>query len=314
MNGSDDVFWGVTIAGSEVIAVGMRAQQPPLITEVGRATLARPFDSSTVRDAGVKEALVEAILRLPQEGGRPRRVALAISDRLAVVKCLPIDRGLQKEEIADHVRWEVEQLVAASGQEYVVDSSYVAMADGTHDRLVVVAIRRPIIDTLKQVGQQAGLRLAAVDLDLFAALRAIVHNHQLAQSKTTGVLRLSSTAATLVLLHSGELYEVCEMALPAGGEAELTSWDEPRAPDLWEELQRRGGNGTIERLLVYGSPAPQAFVDKLRPQCTVPVELANPVQRLQLAPGVGTTGTLLSGANFVAAVGEALRGVPRAHG
>ncbi|MDZ7271186.1 MAG: pilus assembly protein PilM [candidate division KSB1 bacterium] len=315
MNAPDDVFVGISIAGSELTTVEMRPQEePPLITAMDRVSLASSIELSTLRDGGAKDALVAALQAVLRSEGKPTRAAVAINDRLAFIKCLPVDRGLGKDELAEHVRWEVEQLLVARGNEYVVDSSCVPVVDEAHDRLVLVAIRKPIIELLKQVAQEAGVRLAAVDLDLFAGLRAAVYNHQLVQANATGLLRLSPFGATLMVLRRGELYDMCEAPLPSGGESDPGTWDDTRARELWEELRRRSGNGQIDRLLVYGAPVPVAFVAKLRPQCAVPVNVIDPIKRLQLAPALGGTEAPFSGASLVAAIGAALRSVPRSRG
>ncbi|MCR4440189.1 MAG: pilus assembly protein PilM [bacterium] len=310
MNGQEEAFLGVSIGSTTLAAVELRTTGTrTVVTRLRSLRLDRELAFS-LEDEDGQASLASAMSSVIEGRTEVPRVALAISDRLALVKCVPVDRGMEKEEVAEHVRWEVEQLVVASREEYRVDSSYVAMPDGGQDRLVVVAIRKPIIEFLKGASQRAGLRLVAIDLDLFAGVRAVTHNHQLRPGSTTAVLRLLPEVATIAFLRDGEFFDEGETALPDRGALELGARDQSFARELWEGLERRSGSGKVERVLVYGT-ACEELAPVLQQRCALPVEVVNPFQRLELSPEVAGVRPKVGDYELVAATGAALRGVPR---
>ncbi|MBC7185822.1 MAG: pilus assembly protein PilM [Calditrichaeota bacterium] len=306
MNEQEETFLGVSIGSTKLAAVELRPAEGTraVVTGLRCLRLDRELDFSPDHE-DAPAALAAAMSRLTEGRTGTPRVALAISDRLALVKCMPVDRGMEKEALAEHMRWEVEQLLVAGRDEYRVDSSHVAMPGGGQDRLVVVAIRKPIIEFLKSASQRAGLRLVAIDLDLFAGVRAVTHNHQLGPGSTTAVLRLLPEVATVAYLRDGEFFDLEETALPERGPR-----DESFARELWEGLERKSGNGKVERLLVYGTGC-EELAPVLQRHCAFPVEVVNPFQRLELLPEVAGARPEVGGNELVAATGAALRGVPR---
>lgn len=311
MNEQEETFLGVSIGSTKLAAVELRPAEGSraVVTRLRSLRLDRELDFSLDHE-DAQASLAAAMGRLTEGRAGTPRVALAISDRLALVKYVPVDRGMEKEELAEHVRWEVEQLVVAGRDEYRVDSSYVAMPGGGQDRLVVVAIRKPIIEFLKSASRRAGLRLVAIDLDLFAGVRAVTHNYQLRPNSTTAVLRLLPEAATVAYLRDGEFFDLEESALPERGALALGARNESFARELWEGLERKSGNGKVERLLVYGTGC-EELASVLQRHCTFPVEVVNPFQRLELSPEVAGARPEVGGNELVAATGAALRGVPR---
>jgi Tfp pilus assembly PilM family ATPase len=311
VNGQEEAFVGVAIVGRSLVAVEVQPDgDKPMVNRLTTLHLERGLDFSTISENGAREALVSALKTLTEGHSGSLRAALAISDRLALVKCLPVDRGMSKEELADQVRWEVDHLLVADRNDYRVDSSYVALGQGSQDRLVVVAIRKAFVELIKEVAQKAGLRLTALDLDVFAGVRAVRHNHQLARGSTAAVLRLLPTVASLALLREGELCELQELPLPESSELAANRWDDSLARELGQWLERQNGNGQPERLLLYGA-FPEGFAALVRQHCPMHVEVVNAFQRLGLSPEVARAHPPAAGHEVVAATGAALRGVAR---
>lgn len=312
VNGQQEAFLGVSLAGRSLVAVELQpAGDRPMVNRVTSLHLEGGFGFSIIGENGAQESLVSAMHTLAEGHREAPRVALAISDRLALVKCLPVDRGMSKEELADQVRWEVEQLLVADKDDYRVDASYVALQEGAQDRLVVVAIRKPLIELLKSVAQRAGVRLAAIDLDVFAGVRAVTHSHQLGPGSTAAVLRLLPPVASLAVLRDGELCELQEAPLPTRDELGPHSWDDSFARDLAEWLVRQNGSVRLGRLLLYGASS-EELSPLLRQRCSMPVEVVNAFRRLQLSAEVARACPSAAGHELVAATGAALRGVARA--
>ncbi len=311
MNGQQQAFVGVSLAGHSLVAVELQpAGDRPMVSRVTSLSLEKGFDFSMVGENDAQESMVSAMRTLAEGHRAAPGIAVAISDRLALVKCLPVDRGMSKEELADQMRWEVDQLLVADRNDYRVDSSYVALQDGAQDRLVVVAIRKALIELLKSVAQRAGVRLAAIDLDVFAGVRAVTHNHDLGTGSTAAVLRLSPPVASLAVLRGGELWELQEAPLPERDEVAPGSWDESLARDLADWLERQNGGTRLGRLLLYGTSS-EELSPLLRQRCSMPVDVVNAFQRLQVSAEVARACPSAAGHELVAAIGAALRGVAR---
>jgi type IV pilus assembly protein PilM len=156
-----------------------------------------------VRDGEVADpqALTDALKTLFAEHDLPRRVRLGISNQRIVVRALdlpPIDdpKGLAaavKVEAPDHIPMPMDEaildfqslgrVVNAQGQE--------------RSRVVVVAVRRELIDRLVGAARQAGLQLEGIDLSAFAMVRAI------GESDEDAVLYVNVAGLTNVAVANG---------------------------------------------------------------------------------------------------------------
>jgi type IV pilus assembly protein PilM len=131
-----------------------------------------------LRDGDVTDApaLAEALRALFEEHELPKRVRLGIANQRIVVRSL--DLPLQDDEKAlfasaralapDHIPMPIDEAVLDMQSLGVVDTPA-----GPRIRVVVVAVRREMVERVTAAAREAGLTVEGIDLSAFGMLRAL---------------------------------------------------------------------------------------------------------------------------------------------
>jgi type IV pilus assembly protein PilM len=131
-----------------------------------------------LRDGEVTDApaLSEALRGLFEEHDLPRRVRLGIANQRIVVRSL--DLPMMEDETAlfaaartlapDHIPMPIDEAVLDMQALGTVDTPV-----GPRTRVVVVAVRREMVERVTAAARQAGLTVEGIDLSAFGMLRAL---------------------------------------------------------------------------------------------------------------------------------------------
>jgi type IV pilus assembly protein PilM len=140
-----------------------------------------------LRDGEVTDpvGLAEALKAFFEEHQLPNRVRLGVANQRIVVRSLDLppledDKALSaavKAEAPDHIPMPMDEAILD-----FVPLGQVQTSSGPRQRVVIVAVRREMIDRLVQATRDAGLRLEGIDLAAFGMVRA------LAPATTSGAL------------------------------------------------------------------------------------------------------------------------------
>jgi type IV pilus assembly protein PilM len=131
-----------------------------------------------VRDGEVADpvALTEELRKLFAESALPTQVRLGIANQRIVVRTLdvpPIDDEKTLEEL---VRTEAPDHIPVPMDEAILDFQSLGRVEtlvGPRTRVVIVAVRRDMIDRLVASAREAGLDVVGIDLSAFAMVRAL---------------------------------------------------------------------------------------------------------------------------------------------
>jgi type IV pilus assembly protein PilM len=141
-----------------------------------------PLRPGIVRDGEVADpqALTDALKALFAEHDLPRRVRLGISNQRIVVRALDLPPLDDAKALAAAVKVEAPDHIPMPMDEAILDFQSlgkVINAQGQErSRVVVVAVRREMIERLIGAARQAGLQLEGIDLSAFAMVRAVGEN------------------------------------------------------------------------------------------------------------------------------------------
>jgi type IV pilus assembly protein PilM len=140
-----------------------------------------------LRDGEVTDpvGLADALKAFFEEHELPNRVRLGVANQRIVVRSLDLppledDKALSaavKAEAPDHIPMPMDEAILD-----FVPLGQVQTSSGPRQRVVIVAVRREMIDRLVQATRDAGLRLEGIDLAAFGMVRA------LAPAATSGAL------------------------------------------------------------------------------------------------------------------------------
>jgi type IV pilus assembly protein PilM len=138
-----------------------------------------PLRPGVMRDGEVSDpaALTEALKSLFAEHDLPRRVRLGIANQRIVVRTLDIPPIDDPAAIAVAVAAQAPDHIPMPMNEAIVDHQPLGLvttpAGGQKLRVVVVAVRREMIEKIAGACRAAGLELEGIDLSAFGMVRAL---------------------------------------------------------------------------------------------------------------------------------------------
>jgi type IV pilus assembly protein PilM len=158
----------VSVNGSITLTRGAVAQLPAGVVR----------DGEVVDPAG----LAEALKAMFAEHELPRRVRLGIAHQRIVVRALDLPAVADDPKaLAAAVRAEAPDHIPMPMDEAVLDFQplgNVNTLSGVKSRVVVVAVRREMVERMAAAVQAAGLQLDGIDLSAFGMLRALGSDHE----------------------------------------------------------------------------------------------------------------------------------------
>jgi type IV pilus assembly protein PilM len=157
------------IAAAEVHANGT------VSVKKGAVAALRP---GVLRDGEASDpaALAEALRDLFDANDLPRRVRLGIANQRIVVRSLDLPVIDDPKGLAAAVHQEAPDHIPMPMDEAVVDFQSLGVVDtpaGPRSRVVIVAVRREMIERLVSATREAGLELEGIDLAAFGMVRAL---------------------------------------------------------------------------------------------------------------------------------------------
>jgi type IV pilus assembly protein PilM len=127
-------------------------------------------------EASDPAALAEALRELFDNHDLPRRVRLGIANQRIVVRSLDLPVIDDPKGLAAAVHQEAPDHIPMPMDEAVVDFQPLGVVDtplGPRSRVIIVAVRREMIERLVAATREAGLELEGIDLAAFGMVRAL---------------------------------------------------------------------------------------------------------------------------------------------
>jgi type IV pilus assembly protein PilM len=157
------------IAAAEVTTNGSIAVTRGAVAEL------RP---GILRDGEVADpiALAEELRKLFAENELSTTVRLGVAHQRIIVRTLDVPVVDDPKTLEEVVRLEAPDHIPVPMDEAILDFQplgTVSTADGPRTRVVIVAVRRDMIDRLVAAAGEAGLTIAGIDLSAFAMVRAL---------------------------------------------------------------------------------------------------------------------------------------------
>jgi type IV pilus assembly protein PilM len=179
MFGGGKSIVGLDIGSHSVKAVEVsRSGSTLALTGLGQARITAP------------ERVVEAIQEAFAAGGfKTRRVVTAVSGRSVIVRYVPM-MNVADADLRKAVTYEADKYIPFDVEEVVLDCQKVdeggATAQPGQVKVLLVAVKRSVIDEHVAVARKAGLSPIVVDCDYFAIGNAFeARAHRMGQSDTT---------------------------------------------------------------------------------------------------------------------------------
>ncbi len=291
----------------------------PILSKVGmRALVDDAIVEGEVMDPGI---VAEAVRGLFQELGiKPKNVVTAVGGRDVIIKKIPMDR-MKESEARELIRWEAEQHVPFDMDNVELDFQILdPEAEGLQMSVLLVAAKRELVETKVSLLKDIGIEPSVIDVDAFALHNAFEINYPDAMKGIVGLVNIGHEITNVNILDEG--VPVLTRDLPLGtrrfredlqrerglssDEAHkllqgfeasdiLTPFLLSRGEELAVGVERAAAflqtssrsAAALSRLFLSGGGARIPGLAKvLGERLKMPVQLANPLERIQVADGV----------------------------
>src|SRR6185369_9694397 len=253
----------------------------------GGPVLTKVAFTSVVNDAIVEGEVMdpaivaEAIKGLMASAGiKAKKIVTAVGGRDVIIKKIAMDR-MKEAEAREVIRWEAEQHVPFDMDNVELDFQILdPESDGLQMMVLLVAAKRELVEHKLALLSDVGLEASVVDVDAFALHNAFEINYPEAMHGVVGLVNIGHETTNINILDDG--VPVLTRDIPVGTRR------------FKEDLQRERGLSADEAdRLLQGSeesnaldPLLESRGEVLSDRLRIPVQLANPIEKLQVADGV----------------------------
>ena len=291
----------------------------PVLTKVAFAVV--PSDAIVDGEVMDPAIVTESIKGLLASAGlKTKKVVTAVGGRDVIIKKIAMDR-MKEAEAREVIRWEAEQHVPFDMDNVEIDFQILdPEGDGLQMTVLLVAAKRELVDHKLALLSDVGVQPSIIDVDAFALHNAFEINYPEAMRGVVGLINIGHETTNINILDEG--VPVLTRDIPIGtrrfkedlqrerglsadeadrllqGAEESSALDpllESRGEELAVGIERaaaflqsasRSASG-IGRIFTTGGGARIPRLNKvLSDRLRIPVQLANPIEKLQVADGV----------------------------
>ena len=226
------------------------------------------------------------------------KASIALDTALLFVNNLPIEQGLTRNEINDHVKWELTQYYPEAGPEEFITDVHVLTerSSGPYNEAMSVSVRRHDAVALQQAVAGAGLELHIVDADHFAADTALRINYPDTYRKYIALVGIKESRLDISLIRNGSLETYRYMVVQSNKDI---------VQGIASLARKTPG---IHSITAYGPFLDRDLLTGIRRGSPILVEALNPLRHVNVSDSLRLAEHLsVPSYRFAAAVGVALR-------
>ena len=300
------------------VAVVDHGRSEPELTRVAIAPLlADAIVEGEIMDPGIVAEAVRSALAAAGIKGKP--VVTAVGGRDVIIKKIQIDR-VKEQQARELIRWEAEQHVPFDMASVELDFQILdPEADGLEMNVLLVAAKRDLIETKMRLLTDAEVAPKVVDVDAFALHNAFELNYPDAMSGLVCLVNIGHEVTNINILDDGIPLLTRDIAVGtrrfredlqrerglSAEEADALLQGYDRSPHLQAVTESRGEEIAvgIERAAAFlatssritsklraaytcgGGARVPGLTEALAARLGMPVELANPLQRMRVRDG-----------------------------
>lgn len=305
----------------KLVAVTHGSGEPVLTKVAYTSVVDDAIVEGEIMDPGIVADAIKGLMA--SAGVKTKSVVIAVGGRDVIIKKISMDR-MKEAEAREVIRWEAEQHVPFDMENVELDFQVLDPdGEGLQMTVLLVAAKRELVENKIALLNEVGLQPGIIDVDAFALHNAFEINYPNAMSGVVGLVNIGHEMTNINILEEG--IPVLTRDLPVGTrrfredmqrerglsaeEADqllqgfersdvLEPFLETRGEELAVGIERAGAflqsasrsASGIARIYTTGGGGRipglnRVLADRLR----LPVELANPLQKLTVAEGVFDT-------------------------
>ncbi len=313
---------GIDIKGNnaKLIEVETSATQQFRINKIVQTTLNRPLRVNTICDNHKLMEIGNQLQQIIKTNNLYTQYAIfTLESPLTLVKKFPYDEDLSERDLIDQIDWEVKQFSYSLEDEYIVDFEKLQPTTRRQIKeMLIVSVREKIVHHLRKLFSTGKIQVKVIDLDIFAAKRAIEINYDLRVGDIVALVEVNSGGLLFTIIEDKEfcVSQGVSVNKLSSDASSLESFDEEEvAKFISKELRRiildhKIGENIegLNRIFLYGDMVKDVILESLQNNYNVRIDRANPFRRLLFAPNVSVDENIWSRPEtFTVCVGAALR-------
>jgi type IV pilus assembly protein PilM len=302
----------------KLVVIDHSGSEPELVKVATTEVATDAIVEGEVMDPGLVSEAIRGLFSAAAV--KQKSVVTAVGGRDVIVKKIQMDR-MTEADAREVIRWEAEQHVPFDMANVELDFQILdPEAERLQMNVLLVAAKRELVENRVSLLSEAGLEPAIIDVDAFAIHNAFELNHPDGMQGVVGLVNIGHEVTNVNILE--DAVPVLTRDLPVGTrrfredlqrekqlsaeESERVIQGQSQSPDLAGYVDARGeeiavgveraaaflatasrASGGLTRVYTSGGGARipglnEALATRLR----VPVELANPLQRLKVQDAV----------------------------
>ncbi len=229
---------------------------------------------------------------------RARRASIALDTAALHLAMIPMEEGLTRAEITEHITWELSQYYPdLSAKEFISDVHPLSRPEIERWREVLsVSVRRTHASAVQKALAAVGLELHILDVDHFAADTAMRLNYPDAYRKFVALVGVKENRLDVSLIRNGSLESYSYTLVRSNKEIIDSIANLPQVA--------KG----IFSITVYGPYLDRDLLTQIRRASKLLVEAMNPLRHVTISDSLRVADHLsMPSYRFAAAVGAALR-------
>jgi type IV pilus assembly protein PilM len=150
-------------------------------------------------------ALVECIRTLTNQMQlKNREVCISISGNALIVKKMTLElEGHQKKDLQDQIFWEAEQYLPFDISEVVMDYHLISYSNEGKAEVILVAVKKAVLESYMDCVTQAGLKPTIVDVDFFALQNLFEVNYPANPAEAVALVDLGASSMKIAVIANG---------------------------------------------------------------------------------------------------------------
>src|SRR5512135_700244 len=292
----------------KLVAISHGSGEPVLTKVAFTSVVDDAIVEGEVMDKGIVADAIKGLMA--SAGIKTKQVVTAVGGRDVIIKKIAMDR-MKEGDAREVIRWEAEQHVPFDMDNVELDFQILdPEGEGLQMTVLLVAAKRELIETKLALLAEIGLEPSIIDVDAFALHNAFEVNYPEAMRGVVGLVNIGHETTNINILDDG--IPVLTRDIPVGTrrfredlqrERGVSADDadkmlqglepseqlEPFLQSRGEELAvgiERAAAG-VSRLYITGGGSRIPRLGKvLGDRLRLPVQAANPLERIQVAEGV----------------------------
>lgn len=239
-------------------------------------------------------------------------VSISVESNLSLAKMVKIPFNLNDQEEEKHIQWDLQQSLSSDLDEYVYLKSETTFAWESFKEILVIALRKEIIEFFKSLANFAKLNLKNLSSNQLAAEVCFKNAYSEKSDNLNLLYRITHNRLESICLLDGSLYMSNYEKINSVSPRSLNEIMLDKITDYAKYVEEnfeyvKDNTKKINQIFIYGMELTDHLQALLNKNITTPLLVFNPTSNLKLSSELETSlNTNKNVAGFVECIGVAL--------